>query len=212
MMTGHLNFCWSNPSYRLPSLCCLTIPEVRRYIYLTMISRGVNLRNIYQNHATMKRYVWVLMATLIVAGSSCRQAIDLQKEEEAIRTVLKEEANAVIAMDKERLFAVHLQDQMETRLEMGVYGSNRYQGWGQIETLLGDFMDGSGMGVNPVNRKDNMIIKVTGKTAWLTCDNIWEWSVDGHLEGYNNIQISVLEKVKGEWKISFEAYYSKPQP
>ncbi len=56
-----------------------------------------------------------------------------------------------------------------------------------------------------------MVIKVTGNTAWLTCDNIWEWTIDGNKGGYSNIQVTFLEKIKGEWKISFAAYYSKPQ-
>ena len=62
-----------------------------------------------------------------------------------------------------------------------------------------------------MNRKENMVIKVTGNTAWLTCDNIWEWTIDGNKGGYSNIQVTFLEKIKGEWKISFAAYYSKPQ-
>jgi len=67
-------------------------------------------------------------------------------------------------------------------------------------------------GEKPVNTKENMVIKVTGNTAWLTYDNKWEWTNDGIIGGYNNIQIIFLEKIKGEWKISFAAIYSKSQP
>ena len=62
---------------------------------------------------------------------------------------------------------------------------------------------------NLVNTKENVIIKVAENSAWLTCDNIWTWTVEGEPIGYNNIQILFLEKIKGDWKISFSSFYSK---
>jgi hypothetical protein len=106
---------------------------------------------------------------------------------------------------------MYVQDEMTTRLELGEYGFNRYEGWEEVGKLLGDFLSGEGMGgVDAVNRKENVLIKVTGNTAWLTCDNIWEWTNEGEKGGYNNIQVLFFEKIKGEWKISFSAYYTKP--
>ena len=99
---------------------------------------------------------------------------------------------------------------METRLELGEFGYNTWKGWDKIKTELEDFIDGAQMAGDMVNKKENMIIKVVGNCAWLTCDNIWKWSIDGEPDGYDNIQVTFLEKIKGEWKISFSYYYSKP--
>ena len=161
----------------------------------------------------MKIFVGTILAILLIAGTSCEQTVNVEKEKEAILAVLEEEGKAMLAKDKERLFALHVQDDLETRLELGEYGFNTYKGWGEVSGLLGDAVGGDGqlMNANAVNRKENMIIKVTGKTAWLTCDNIWEFNNDGEKGGYSNIQVNFLEKIKGEWKISFAAYYSKPQ-
>jgi hypothetical protein len=93
-------------------------------------------------------------------------------------------------------------------MELGVYGYNIYHGWDEIQYLLGDYLDG-GQHSNEVNSKENVIIKVTGNAAWLTCDNVWKQAADGEVV-FSNVQIVFLEKVKGEWKISFSAYYSKP--
>ena len=162
----------------------------------------------------MKIFVGTILAILIFAGTSCQIAVNVEKEKEAIMAVLEEENAAMLAMDKERVFALHVQDNLETRLELGEYGFNTYSGWDEVSGLLGDALGGDGklVGSNAVNRKENMIIKVTGNTAWLTCDNIWEWTTDGNKGGYSNIQVTFLEKIKGEWLISFAAYYSKPQP
>ena len=161
----------------------------------------------------MKSYIWSFFAILFIVATSCQQVINVEKEKEAILAVLEEESAAMLAMDKERVFALHVQDNLETRLELGEYGFNTYSGWDEVGTLLGDALGGDGalMGSNAVNRKENMIIKVTGNTAWLTCDNIWELANDTDKGGYSNIQVTFLEKIKGEWKISFAAYYSKPQ-
>jgi hypothetical protein len=162
----------------------------------------------------MKIFVGTILAILIFAGTSCQIAVNVEKEKKAIMAVLQEEGAAVIAQDKDRLFALHVQDDLETRLELGEYGFNTYKGWDEVSGLLGDWIDSDGdlAGENPVNTKENMVIKVTGNTAWLTYDNKWEWTNDDIKEGYNNIQIIFLEKIKGEWKISFSAIYSKSMP
>ena len=162
----------------------------------------------------MKFFAGTILAILILTGTSCQQAVNVEKEKEAILAVLQEEGDAALAQDKDRMFALHVQDELETRLELGEYGFNTYKGWDEVGGLLGDVLSGDGAlgGENAVNRRENMIIKVTGNTAWLTCDNIWEWTTDGVTGGYSNIQVTFFEKIKGDWKISFAAYYSKPQP
>ena len=56
-----------------------------------------------------------------------------------------------------------------------------------------------------------MILKVTDGSAWLICDNIWKWNYEGEPGGMDNIQISFMEKIDGEWKFSFTAYITKPE-
>ena len=160
----------------------------------------------------MRKYIWPLFAIILLAGTSCQQKVNIEKEKEAIMAVLREEGAATVAKDKERVFDVHVRDSTESRLELGIYGYNIYKGWDEVSALLDDFVGGGSQLTNPVNVKENVILKVAGNSAWLTCDNIWTWSVDGVQGGYNNIQIVFLEKIKGEWKISFTAYYTKPQP
>ena len=161
----------------------------------------------------MKFFAGTILAILILTGTSCQQVVNVEKEKEAILALLEEESAASLAKDTDRLFALHVQDDLSTRMELGEYGYNSYNGWEEISGLLGDYLggDGEAWGENPVNTKENMVIKVTGNTAWLTYDNKWEWTIDGIKGGYNNIQIVFLEKIKGDWKISFSAIYSKSQ-
>ena len=162
----------------------------------------------------MKIFVGSIFAILLFVGTSCQPSVNVEKEKEAIMTLLKAEGDAALARDMELVSDIYVHDELTTRLEMGQYGYNRYEGWEEVERLIGDFLEGEGSlgGDNPVNRKENVLIKVMGNTAWLTCDNIWEWTIEGEKGGYNNIQVLFFEKIKGDWKISFTAYYTKPQP
>jgi hypothetical protein len=163
----------------------------------------------------MKRIAGAFLAIVLIAGTSCQQAVDIEKEKEAILAILHAESDATLAKDAEGLFAQHMQDEMETRLEMGQYGYNSYEGWEEVKSLLGDFLEGTGEagGVEDLkNTKENVRMKVTGNTAWLVCDNKLEWTSNGVKDGYSNLQIVFFEKEQGEWKISFAAYYSPPKP
>lgn len=157
----------------------------------------------------MRRYFFPLFIIAILLGTSCQPEVNVEKEKEAIMAVLQEEAAGLKAMDKDRIFATHIQGSEEVRMELGVYGYNTYQGWDKIEALFGDYVEG-GEPMAMENFKENVIMKVTGNSAWLTCDNVWKANQSSTENEISNIQIVFLEKVKGEWKISFSAYYSKP--
>ena len=157
----------------------------------------------------MRRYFWPLFILVLVIGTSCQPRINEEKEKEAILAVILEEADAAEAMDKDRVYATHIRGSEEKRLEMGVYSYRIYDGWDEIETLIGDFLEGEST-ENFTISKENVQIKVTGTAAWLICDNVIQWGSGDEKDGYSNIQIVFLEKVKGEWKISLSAYYNKP--
>ena len=157
----------------------------------------------------MRRYFLPLFALAMLVATSCQPKVNVEKEKEAILAVILEEADAFESMDKDRVFATHIQDSEEKRLELGVYGYRIYDGWEELGTLLGDYLDAEAT-ENVKISKENVQIKVAGTAAWLICDNVLQWGGGDDIDGYTNIQITFLEKVKGEWKISFSAYYNKP--
>lgn len=159
----------------------------------------------------MRRYFVHLFILALVLGTACQPVVDVEKEKEAIMALIHEEADAIIAGDQDRLFATHMQDDMETRMELGVYGHRIFSGWEEIHSLFEGIVGDGGL-EGYTYSKENVSMKVTGNCAWLTCDNIWSWTIDGEEDSFANIQITFLEKVKGEWKISFAAYYNKPLP
>jgi hypothetical protein len=65
---------------------------------------------------------------------------------------------------------------------------------------------------NPRNLKENLKIKVTENSAWVFCDNIWEFEYNNITQKQVNTQITFFEKTNGEWKISFNAFIQNPVP
>jgi hypothetical protein len=157
----------------------------------------------------MRRYFLPLFIMALLIGTACQPKVNIEKEKEAILAVILEEADGFISMDKDKVYATHMQGGDEIRLEMGVYGYRAYMGWEEIETMIGDYLDGAQ--IEKVNvSKEDVTIKVAGAGALLACNNVVTWGSGDEQDGYTNIQIVFLEKVNGEWKISFSAYYSKP--
>ena len=59
----------------------------------------------------MKKYLVALIAFVILAGVSCQENNDIQKEKDAILAVLKEESKASISKDITRWSETWLQDE-----------------------------------------------------------------------------------------------------
>jgi hypothetical protein len=162
----------------------------------------------------MKKYVLTLFALILLAGTSCQEKIDIEKEKEAIMAVLKERGDAMIANDMERLFAIHVQDSLDTRLDypLGENNYTIYAGWDDIKSYFESWAEMDRAGEDLRNWEDNVILKVIDDCAWLICDNHWSWKIEGEPGVRDNIQITFLEKIEGEWKISFTAFVTKPEP
>ena len=154
----------------------------------------------------MKFQLFPTIAVAVLVAVSCQP--NTEKEEQAVMSVLEAESDALLAGDFESFMALHVQGALETRIEMGIYGYNVYKGWDRVSNLVNDFMEGGPM-ENLENRKENCIVHVNGKSAWVTCDNVWYNKSAGNEIYSNNLQIAFLEKLNGAWKISFSAYYTK---
>ncbi len=132
-------------------------------------------------------------------------------EEKAILNVLNEEGAALMDLDMDRIAAVHIQDKSTTRLSSN--SDKVYSGWDEIKSLFESYFERirNSDRENSKNTKENVIIKVTGKTAWIVCDNVWKWEEGGEAKERINKEIAFLEKENGKWKFSFYTFIAKPE-
>ena len=167
----------------------------------------------------MKRQFYYLFTLVVIPLIfSCQTAVqteevDVEQEKEAIMALLNAEAKAAAELDIDTIIAMHVQDEVDSRLQMGRESYTLFNGWKEVEAIFESWRDWDMSTMTNIrNSKENMILKVGNNWAWLICDNIWEYDTEGEPVKDVNIQINFLEKIDGEWKFSFQAYIAKPQP
>ncbi len=113
----------------------------------------------------------------------------------------------------EGITSCYVQDELNTRLTVSEESYSIITGWDELVKLFEPFKSNAEKDYSNLKvSKENAVIKVMGNTAWLICDNNWNGELDGSDLKSETLQVTFLEKVEGEWKISFAAWIAKPEP
>lgn len=152
----------------------------------------------------MKKNLFPLLALLILIFPACQEQIDVEKEKEAIITVLNDETQAWIDRDYERLASHWVQDESTRRLSASNtgYGSAT---WEEMSSNLKENIENDSLwlGVEDMKaEKTDMNIKVSADCAWATFIENESWNYQGEPYQTEAIQLVVLEKNEGQWQIA----------
>ncbi len=152
----------------------------------------------------MKKNLFTLLALLILISPACQEQIDVEKEKEAIITVLNEESQAYLDRDYERLAACWVQDSLTRRLSASKTGYG-FVTWEEMSKNIKEGLENDSMWLNYKDlkyAKSDFIIKVFPDCAWTTynekLNGIWQ---DEPFET-EAIHLTVLEKIDEQWKIA----------
>jgi len=167
-----------------------------------------------KNNLIMKKLAF-LIPIIAFAVSACQQTaepVDIEAEKEAIMKVIQNESEFARDGKFEEFVDLYIHDEFNTRLNFGMDSYEIINGWDNIKVSIESIKDRDSTTYQSINvSKENPTIKITGKNAWLICDNIWQGTYEGEEVYSDGIQITFLEKVDGEWKISFAGWLQKPQ-
>jgi hypothetical protein len=119
----------------------------------------------------MKKYVFTLFAIILLAGTSCQEKIDIEKEKAAIIAVIEEETEAFFDSDINRLAATHVQDETNIRLTASKSGYTYDVGWEKISSFFRDYFVNEAEPGDFKEVKTNYKIKVYRESAWAVFDN-----------------------------------------
>ncbi|MEN8201800.1 MAG: hypothetical protein ABFS28_04330 [Bacteroidota bacterium] len=156
---------------------------------------------------------YTILFTLSIAmvgftGCQQEQEIDLEKEREAIIAVINQETDAYLARDYEAVYNTHVQDSLNMRLTAGADNYVFLEGWEEVgKHLLGDETEDD---LNPdlhiSVEKTNYRMKIYSSSAFVVCEQKWSSQFGEDVTEINSIQVRFLEKIEGEWKISFVSW------
>jgi len=147
-----------------------------------------------------------ILAAFAFAG--CEQPIDYEKEKAAIIAVMEKETQSYIDRDFEAMYSTHVQDSLNMRLTAGPSNVVFAEGWDEVSRhMSGDQTeDDLGPDLHITVEKSNYRMRIHPQSAFVVCDQKWATDYDGDIVEMNSIQVRFLEKVEGEWKISFVSF------
>lgn len=156
----------------------------------------------------MRYSILCFAVVLAMAFTSCEQPLDFEEEKAAIIKVINQETNAYLERDFEAVFATHVHDSMNIRLTAGADNYVFLEGWDEVaKHLSGDETeDDLSPGLNISVEKSNYRMKIYPNSAWVVCDQKWTSRFDEDVTEINSIQVRFMEKIDGEWKISFVSW------
>ncbi len=149
-------------------------------------------------------FLFLTLAVLVVAA--CQEQIDINKEKEAIIAVIDAESNAYLVRDLETLSSHMIQDSLNIRIHANKWEYAYTVGWENVaEGYKKDFAnEESWEGMKNLRLERNGYnIKVYQGSAWAVFNTVYKWEVDSVTNEWKAIETRFLEKVNGEWKITY---------
>jgi hypothetical protein len=156
----------------------------------------------------MKYTILFALIIAVFAISGCEQAIDYEKEKAAIIALMEKETQTYIDRDFDGMFSTHVQDSLNMRLTAGADNYVFAEGWEDVSRhMTGDETeDDLGVDIHINVEKTNFRMKIYPQSAFVVCDQKWTSQYEEDMTEMYSIQVRFLEKVEGEWKISFVSF------
>lgn len=152
----------------------------------------------------MKKYAFTIFALVLIAGTSCEQKVDVEKEKEAIVALLTEETQAYHDKDYERFAACYVQDESNIRILGGENEEMAYTvGYEEVGAYFKEWFENNPEPTPNREVKRNLTIKVYQDCAWVVFEEE-DFTEEGESNG-RGIGTNFLEKVDGKWKIAYLA-------
>ncbi|MCK5067025.1 MAG: hypothetical protein KAR16_06295 [Bacteroidales bacterium] len=156
----------------------------------------------------MRYTILFILVIAAVSFTACEKPIDYEKERADIIAVINLETDAYLARDFETCCATHVHDSLNMRLTAGPDSYVFLEGWEQVgKHLSGDETeDDLSPNLNITVEKSNFRMRIYPSSAFVVCDQLWTSKFDDDVTEISSIQVRLMEKIEGEWKISFVSW------
>ena len=156
----------------------------------------------------MKKIQIPVILIALLAMVSCQNKIEVDEEVEAILSVIQAEGNAHATHDLEGLQNAYIHDSLTVRVHTRKRNYSILEGWDQVNSLFEGWMDmDMSKYKNIKHSKENVSVKVLDNSAWLICDNVWNFEVDGEPIEDSEIQITFYPNQENKNEKAFHHCY-----
>jgi hypothetical protein len=159
----------------------------------------------------MKTNAFMLLSLLFLVCSSCKENVDVLKEQEAIKAVMEEEKNTFNNRNLEGIAATWIQKPSSIKIYMHKNGQTKLIGWDKIyeddkEYLRTDTFDRKKFDIKFSDYQFN----IYEKNAWVMFKAIWNIPQNDTTYIFEQTRISAFEKSDGKWKYTLMAIFNVP--
>ncbi len=156
----------------------------------------------------MKYTILFALIIAVFAISGCEKAIDYEKEKAAIIALMEKETQTYIDRDFDGMFSTHVQDSLNMRLTAGADNYVFAEGWEDVSRhmISDETEDDLGVDIHITVEKTNFRMKIYPVSAFVVCDQKWTSQYADDVVEMKSVQVRFLEKIEGEWKISFVSF------
>lgn len=156
----------------------------------------------------MRTLIFIAASVLFITTACTQETFDREKEKEAIINVIHEETTTYLERDFEAMYATHVQDSLNIRLTAGADNYVYLTGWEDVSKhMSGDETeDDLRPDLHIKVDKTNFRMRIYENSAFVVCDQLWSSTFGEDVVEISSIQVRHLEKVDGEWKITFVGF------
>lgn len=156
----------------------------------------------------MRYTISLSLLMIFLFSGCCDTSVDYEKERAAIIDVIKKETQSYIDRDFDAMFSTHVHDSLNMRLTAGADNYVFAEGWEEVSKHMSgeETEDDLGPDLHIRVEKSNFRMKIYPHSAFVVCDQRWTSAYDEDTTEINSIQVRFLEKIEGEWKISFVSF------
>jgi hypothetical protein len=143
-----------------------------------------------------------LLITLMFA-ISCQKKIDIEKEKEAIKSVIIAETDAFDNQNYDGVIDHMVQDSTFIRMSTGKSEHTGVSGWDNMAHWYYEFATADLSDYSVERERSKWKIKIYPECAWVVYDQITRYVYKGQKDYRTTKEIRFLEKVDGQWKINY---------
>lgn len=163
----------------------------------------------------MKKIMYFILPLILLAFllNSCQPKVDIEKEKTAIKAVIDAETQAWIDKDGAKFADLYIHDGDQTRATLNDTAMSVQIGWSKFGNVADSVKNADWSQMkNPKFHHDFYNIKVIGNVAWAVFSQNFSAIYKGADYKSTSLQVMVLQKINGQWKISCFVDTKVPQP
>lgn len=153
----------------------------------------------------MRRNYWILLASISFIIFSCNGKIDLEKDKDAIKSLIEGEIRASFYGDFQSWVNFFAHQPYTVIMQTDRHASYYWEGWEEINTTARDFIRPGRTAGRIYEGYDDYVVKVYEEAALVTFKTkttIIRKGDEFDIELIGS-EVRLLEKQDGEWKITY---------